>query len=195
MSRNIEYEERVLLTKEQYDAILTFYTREYPHHHFIEQTNFYFDTKEHELKKQGIVFRLRTILNHHTELTLKFKKERGDAEINQFLTYSQELNMLSTIQIPDGEIKEALTHISIPFNLYTRIGSMKTKRLEIAKEDYLIVIDENTYFGITDYNLEIEGPSMKKAKEILLQLCNIYHLTYKKDYSSKSSRLFHYLNK
>jgi len=193
MSQNIEYEERVLLIKEQYDQILNYFLPQYPNHRFIEQTNFYFDTKSFELKKQGIVFRLRTIQNHATELTLKIKRENGDVEINQNLTYSQELNMLSNIMIPEGEIKEALTRVNTRFYLLALIGSMKTKRYEISRDDYLIVIDENSYFGIVDYNLEIEGSSMEKANCLILELCEQFHLSYKKDYSSKSSRLFHTL--
>ena len=189
MSREMEYEKRVLLNKEQYEELVSFYLSRYPNQHFINQTNSYFDTFSFTLKNRNIVFRLRNIGDQKMELTLKIKKTEGDEEITQRLTYFEGENVLSSLRIPEGEIKEMLLMIGISFSEYHLIGSLKTKRLEIPFDDYLVVIDENSYFGIVDYNLEIESSSKNRAKSILLDICQSFDFEYKKDYLSKSSRL------
>ena len=62
--------------------------------------------------------------------------------------------------------------------------------MEAKENDYLVVIDQNIYNGIIDYDLEIEASSMKRAKEAILNICERFKLEYKKGYTSKSSRAF-----
>lgn len=190
MSREIEYEDRVLINKEEYEEIVSFFLSRYPNHHFLEQTNYYFDTLEYSLKNSHIVCRLRSILNKKIELTLKIKQEKGDIEITSVLTYNQEANLLSHFEVPEGDVKKALLAIGIPLDKYKMIGSLKSKRLEISEDNHLIVIDMNTYGDIVDYNIEVEAKSKEEATKQILLLCQQFNLKYKKDYSSKSSRLF-----
>ncbi len=190
MSRKIEYEKRVLIDEVQYQKILHFFQKKYSDHKIIEQTNYYFDTNLFDLKAKGSVLRLRKLLEESPELTLKIKGRKGDLEINQNLTSKDENILLMRNIIPEGEIKEYLLNEGFLLPSFHMLGSLKTNRMEIKINDYLVVIDKNEYLDICDYNLEIEATSINRAETILLELCDFFGLEYKKDYSSKSSRLF-----
>ena len=195
MSREIEYEKRVLINEDQYQKILHFFLDKYPDNKCFKQTNYYFDTSFFDLKARGIVFRLRKSIKETTELTLKIKGSNGDLEINQILTSKEEICLFNENTIPEGEIKDYLLKRDLLFSSLNLVGSLETYRMEAQINDYLIVIDKNIYFNICDYNLEIEAASIKRAESIILELCNFFGLKYKKDYSSKSSRLFKFLEK
>lgn len=190
MSREIEYEKRVLINEDQYQKILHFFLEKYPDHRSFEQKNYYFDTFSFDLKTRGIVFRLRKMEKEHPELTLKIKGSNGDLEINQILTSEEEKNLLSKNEIPEGEIKNFLSHEDFLLPSLDLLGSLKTNRMEVRIDDYLIVVDKNEYIDVCDYNLEIEANSIIRAESIILELCHSFGLEYKNDYSSKSNRLF-----
>lgn len=190
MSREIEYEKRVLINEDQYQRILHFFLKKYPSHRSFDQTNYYFDTKSFHLKTKGIVFRLRKTAKVGPEMTLKIKGLNGDLEINQKLTSKEKYSLLNEIEIPKGEIHDFLSNEGLFFPSLHLIGLLKTKRVEVIIDDYLIVLDKNEYLNICDYNLEIEANSIKRAESIILELCDFFELEYKNDYSSKSSRLY-----
>lgn len=190
MSRKIEYEKRVLINEDQYQKILHFFLEKYADHRSFEQKNYYFDTYSFDLKTRGIVFRLRKMEKRCSEITLKIKGLNGDLEINQILTSEEEKHLLSKNEIPEGEIKDYLFHEDFLLPSFNLLGSLKTNRMEIRIDDYLIVIDKNEYLDICDYNLEVEANSIIRAESIILELCHSFGLEYKNDYSSKSSRLF-----
>lgn len=193
MSREIEYEKRVLINEDQYKKILRFFLKKYPDYKSFKQTNYYFDTCSFDLKNKGIVFRLRKTKKEYPILTLKIKGSNGDLEINQVLTSKEKKCILNNIEIPEGEIKDYLSHEGLLIYSLHLLGLLKTKRMEIKFDDFLIVLDKNEYLETCDYNLEIEANSIKRAESIILELCDFFGLKYKKDYSSKSSRLFKYL--
>jgi uncharacterized protein YjbK len=190
MSREIEYEKRVLINEDQYKKILRFFLKKYPDYKSFKQTNYYFDTCSFDLKNKGIVFRLRKTKKEYPILTLKIKGSNGDLEINQVLTSKEKKCILNNIEIPEGEIKDYLSHEGLLIYSLHLLGLLKTKRMEIKFDDFLIVLDKNEYLETCDYNLEIEANSIKRAESIILELCGFFALEYKKDYSSKSNRLF-----
>jgi len=190
MSREIEYEKRVLINEDQYQKILQFFLNKYPDRQIFKQTNYYFDTNSFDLKTRGIVFRLRKMEKEDPELTLKIKGSNGDIEINQVLTSKGEKSLMNENEIPEGEIKDYLSHKGLLLHPFHLLGSLRTNRLEIYVDDYFIVVDKNEYLDICDFNLEVEANSIKRAESIILELCGFFELEYKKDYSSKSSRLF-----
>ena len=100
MSREIEYEKRVLINEDQYQKILHFFLEKYPDRQIFKQTNYYFDTYSFYLKSKGIILRLRKT-EKNAELTLKIKGSNGDIEINQILTSKGEKNLMSKTEIPD----------------------------------------------------------------------------------------------
>ena len=186
----MEYEKRVMLNEEQYFNIVSFYLHQDARYPFISQTNYYFDTKDLFLKQNHMVLRVRIIKNKGSEFTLKIKEEKGDREVTQKLSYLATKSLLKKNHFPKGEIIKELAEKGIAISSLCLIANLTTLRLEIKENDYLVVIDKNEYLDVLDYNLEIESSSREKAKEVILDFCNKFNLEYKKDYVSKSSRVF-----
>lgn len=186
----MEYEKRVMLDDKQYFALISYYLRKNPHFPFIDQTNYYFDTPDLSLKKEHKVLRARVIVHKGSELTLKIKEEKGDKEISQKLSYLSLRALLKKNKFPKGEVLNNLLEQNKPVSSYKNICSLRTLRLEIKEEDYLVVIDKNEYNDITDFNLEIESTSRERALEVINKFCEQYNIEYKKDYRSKSTRVF-----
>ncbi|MDD4103610.1 MAG: CYTH domain-containing protein [Erysipelotrichaceae bacterium] len=190
MSHEIEYERRALIDENKYYEILNFYKDRYLVDSFVIQTNHYFDYKNLKLRQKGMVLRLREIRDQQSEFTLKIKGASGDEEINQFITESDKAELLASINLPEGEVRNTLEKRGIILNKLQYIGALETKRTEIPFKDYLLVIDKNCYLETTDYNIEIEAKSIEEAESAILEICRRFNLEYKNDYSSKSSRLF-----
>ena len=169
--RNIECEERVMLTFEQYQTLIGVYMMKDPAFKYLEIENIYLDDENLSIKRNHKMLRIRHT-NGIEELTLKIKGDNGDIEINETLS-------------SHPEIDKALDN---KFDQYHPITTLKTKRLEADMKDYLVVIDMNEYSGIIDYDLEIEAPSMEIAKREITAICKKYHIIYNENYKSKSSR-------
>ena len=188
MSTVMEYEKRVMLTEEQYFALVSFYIRQNPHYPFINQVNYYYDTEDLFLKQNHMVLRMRDIPHKGSELTLKSKEENGDREDNMRLTLMQHSSLLKKGHFPKCRIIETVIRLGRPLHEYKLLTKLETRRLEIKENDYLVVIDKNEYNGIIDYNLEIEAKSRERAQEVILEFCDKFSLQYRGDYQSKSSR-------
>ena len=68
------------------------------------------------------------------------------------------------------------------------VGKLKSQRLEINCQDYLVVLDKNYYGNIEDYNIEVEAKNKKDAEHFLQQILKKFNIEYQKDYKSKSAR-------
>lgn len=188
MSLNIECEDRVMLSEEQYHEILTSYLRNHDDPHFIVQTNTYIDTLDFKLKSNHKMLRVRNIQGFASEFTLKIKGENGDKEYNEILPYDIEKALLEQKIFPQGEITSLLVSFGINLKDLKIITTLKTVRFEEQVEDFLVVIDKNQYSDITDYNLEIEAPTKKRAHDVMMALCKKFNIEYSENYSSKSKR-------
>ena len=171
--KNIECEERVMISFDQYTVLVAAYVAKDPHFRLLEIENTYLDDENLSLKNKHHVLRIRKTNNEY-ELTLKIKGDNGDIEINE---------------TPDNH-PEIDRYLNNQFDLYKPITSLKTRRIEAKIDDYLVVIDMNKYNGIIDYDLEVEASNMDRAKEVMANICQEYKIEYKKDYISKSSRAF-----
>jgi len=187
MNKEIEFESRTMLTKKQYDRLKGIYLDETCS--YFVQENKYFDNEDCLLLKNHIVLRIRTI-DSSSILQMKIKGNNGDEEYHS-LDFKIENNILI---LPD-DIKNIISNkigkdISVHY-----LCSLITKRIEKRIDDYLLVIDENTYSNITDYNLEIEANSKESANEIMEKYCKKYNLELTKNYISKSRRVISLLMK
>lgn len=169
--KNIECEERAMLTFDQYRRLISYYVAKYPDHEILYIENTYLDDKELSLKNIHHVLRIRKV-NNDTELTLKIKGDDGDTEINETPEHHPEIDKALNYQ----------------FDTYQPIAKLHTKRIEVHQDDFLVIIDMNTYNGIIDYDLEVEAKTMNRAKEAILMICKQFDIAYKKGYRSKSSR-------
>lgn len=170
---HIEYEERVLITKKDYQTILKDIQKGGRPFKHIKIENVYLDNDESFIYKTKKMLRIRTIDNKEKELTLKIKnKDNSCIEINE---------TLDNHPLIDKELNNE-------FAKYHPIAKLETKRVEIQYEDYLFVIDENKYQDVIDYDIEVETSSQEKAKEIIKKYCDKYNLKYDPNYKSKSHR-------
>ena len=147
---NKEYEARVMVSEDQYLEIRKKYlTSKNPKRDLIN-VNHYYDTEDRYLTHHHMVLRVREINEKEYELTLKIKGEECDLELNHSLTYdeSQNINMVTAPEI----IKE-LRARNVDISSLKLVSTLKTERLEVKYEDYLLVIDKNYYNNKVDFNI------------------------------------------
>lgn len=133
----LEYEKKVLITENEYDAIVNTWCNG------IKpkiQINYYFDTDDLYMNKKGITCRIRakdgkyktTVKNHNTV------RNDGSMEIDLC-----EQNKLDT------KFFDALG--------LCHQGELVTERIVMYKDSFCeMVIDRNTYLGHTDFEIEVE---------------------------------------
>lgn len=189
MSLNIECEARVMLNEDQYHEILSRHLRDKGESVFLKQTNYYIDSENFDLRVLNRKsLRIRDITDGALELTLKIKDPMGDKEYNQIITPIEFEEFKSSNRFPNGEIKTLLEESGVNIQDLKILTSLYTLRYEEHIDDYLVVIDKNQYNGITDYNLEIEAPSVQRAEEVMQFYCLKYKIAYSKHYDTKSKR-------
>jgi uncharacterized protein YjbK len=185
-----EFESRIMLKEEEYLEIVSFYMREYPNQKFIQNTNVYFDSEDLYLRQKHITLRVRIINDVRSELTCKIKGNNGDQEINDDLTKNEMEQLINENVFPDGNVKKHLLTLTHPLSSYKPIATLYNRRLEIAFNDHLLVIDKNTYGQVTDYNLEIEtNDDIATANQKLAGYIKKFNLSLQKQkYMGKATR-------
>ena len=191
-----EFESRIMLTNDEYISVVSFFMKLYPNQHFLQNTNYYFDTDDFYLKNQHITLRVRFINDVKCELTLKIKGSNGDQEINDSLTFKQFELLKNEGVFPIGNVRDYLLTHSLPLNAYKCLTSLYNLRLEIKQEDHLLVIDKNIYNDITDYNLEIETEdNVVHAQDVLSSYIKQFNLSLgAQKYKGKALRALDSLN-
>ena len=191
-----EFESRIMLTNDEYISVVSFFMKLYPNQHFLQNTNYYFDTDDFYLKNQHITLRVRFINDVKCELTLKIKGSNGDQEINDSLTFKQFELLKSEGVFPIGNVRDYLLTHSLPLNAYKCLTSLYNLRLEIKQGDHLLVIDKNIYNDITDYNLEIETEdNVVHAQDVLSSYIKQFNLSLgAQKYKGKALRALDSLN-
>ena len=187
-----ELEERVMINKKQFLEIEKYLQESFHNIKVIHQKNRYFDDANQNIKGVRNVLRIRSFKNCKLrELTYKVKGSEGDIEYTQLLSHYWFYQITRYSRLPEGVVKEQLLKDSVDISSLKMLAELYTRRIEVKIDDYLFVLDANLYNGITDYNIEIESDVSKKhAKEIILQYCDKFGLTYSEKYLSKSKRAF-----
>ena len=155
----VENEFKLMLTEAQYQKLYSMYGWDTE----FSQTNYYFDTPELSLINSHITCRVRYVgglyylqmklPNGADHSRLEFEAELGDAL--PYKLSAQELNELSgRSDIPDVGL----------------IGELTTLRSVKKFDGGEIDLDRSRYFGITDYELEVEFTDETAARAVLLLL-------------------------
>lgn len=133
----IEYEKKLLLTKEEYDEILRMKTDTISSKF---QINYYFDTNDYKMNSIGTTYRIR-LKNGKFEATIKQHNEN-----NSFLSVENTLYVKNEF---DMSLFESLgLHLQ---------GSLLTERTIIFKNEFCeMMLDYNIYLNTHDFELEIE---------------------------------------
>lgn len=157
MAKELEIEYKNLLTKLEYQNLLetTNLTKENIH----EQTNIYFDTKNGILKEKRQGLRIR-LLPQKIEFTLKVPQKNSYTylEITDILNvFDLDKSLEEQIDLSKSEVLNYLANENILVTDLKEIGSLTTKRAEKKlDQNTLLVLDESYYYGVTDYELEME---------------------------------------
>lgn len=186
MSQEIEIEFKNLLTYEEFLQLIDAF--EVRKSDFNEQTNYYFDTEDFQLKNHKSALRIRFKKDTYT-LTLKQQYEEHILETHQTIDKGIFPNMLNGIPLPHGEVTEVLRKLKIDTDEIKFLGELSTNRVELPYQEGLLVLDENHYLGKIDYELEYESADYKKGQQIFLELLKSKNIP-ERETKSKIHRFF-----
>lgn len=185
MSTNIEIEAKSILSKDEYEKIIS----SFPHPRFQYQTNFYIDNSKFELNDLKLGLRIRKEKDF-VELTMKVPSEEGRLEINQKLSPNDFENFLFNNVFPDGEIKRFLQEnypkIAGDFSIF---GTLENQRLTVELDDAEIAIDHFSYFDQERFEIECESSSIKNAEKVLKEYLSKFEIKYQKNTTTKLQRV------
>lgn len=192
MATNIEIEAKVLISKDDYERVIKLYNKENATK--ITQTNYYIDTDSLYLKRYGIGLRIRE--KSYYTLTLKAPMAEGLLEKKESITKEQYEALKNKQIFPSGNIKNFLLMLGVDISKLKILTELVTERTEIENFSggEIFSIDKNSYNGLIDYELEMEGESLERAKAALKEICNELGITYKENSKSKQVRAMDTIN-
>ncbi|MCM2982621.1 CYTH domain-containing protein [Niallia circulans] len=164
-NQNIEIEFKNMLTKEEYELLLTHF--QVGKEDLFEQENHYFDTSDFALKANHSALRIRKKKAEY-ELTLKQPHPDGLLETNKTLSNAESDDIFSTGKINDEQISSLLRNMNIDPASIIYFGSLRTIRAEKQIGNGLLVLDHSFYLKKEDYELEYEV-SNREEGEIYFQ--------------------------
>ncbi|WEG73699.1 CYTH domain-containing protein [Vagococcus intermedius] len=179
MSQEVEIEFKTRLTSKQYAKLMTDYNL--TEQDCFTQTNNYFDTPDHLLKKQKMGLRIR-LLPTEAELTLKSPLVTGYGllETTDKLTLTEAKDLIDEDNILlTGNVATYLKDLGIDPIKLTSFGQLTTKRAEVAlTPDNLLVLDESWYHGQHDFELEMEVKNAESGKAFFVNFLNRHGIPY-----------------
>lgn len=164
-NQNIEIEFKNMLTKEEYELLLTHF--QVGKEDLFEQENHYFDTSDFALKANHSALRIRKKKAEY-EVTLKQPHPDGLLETNKTLSKAESDDIFSTGKINDEQISSLLRNMNIDPASIIYFGSLRTIRAEKQIGNGLLVLDHSFYLKKEDYELEYEV-SNREEGEIYFQ--------------------------
>ena len=182
MTNQIEIEAKALLSKEDYEKLISVFGDQYAYF----QTNIYIDSPKRILHENNLSLRIREKEGKH-EVTLKTKLEEGRLEQNMYISSDQFEDFKKGI-FPDGDIKNTIAEKGIDVKELGIIGSLTTRRVDVPYKGGFLSIDMNTYGDKIDYEIELEHASMEEAKSYLKELLEENGIEFKENLETKTSR-------
>lgn len=192
MNNNIEIEAKVLLTKEQYVKVMKAMHLNIKDQ-FV-QTNYYIDSNQRILKKQNIALRVRELKGNYT-LTLKTPMAEGLLEKNQTLSAVEFYDLVHSNKFPEGDVADFLELLDIEIKDLIILAILQTKRYEYPYKSASLALDENSYNGKVDYELELEDSSMALAREKVQEILNGLDIKFEFNHVSKQARAMSTISK
>ena len=171
--QHLEREFKSALTKEEYELLINKFDLK---NKIYIQTNYYFDTLNHDLR------------NSHDTLRIRVK------EINNHLTYKKETDegQFETTIVLDNDdannkIQNGFDANELGINHFVQVvAKLKTSRTRFKYDCGEIFIDKNDYYGITDYEIEFEineNVTKKEGEKSFLKFLEDNNLVFKKQIS------------
>ena len=180
LEQNLEIEFKNLLTKSEYDTLLQTVFSD-GNQKKIVQTNYYFDTKDHQLKNQHSALRIRRT-HSFNELTLKVPSQGHLLETNLSLRD----NVCSEI-LKAKQLKLSTIHADIEIDnisndsVFYLFNQFETVRFEQTRGDHLLVLDQTTFQnGVVDYELEVEAAEAESGRLFMNTLLDNYGISLRR---------------
>ena len=140
-SNNIEIEAKVLLSKKDYERLLA----NIPFNPQVKvQENYFLDSEDRELKKYGMLVRLRR-REGRNKLTMKAPLSEGLLDKSQMLTDEETNALLENNIFPRGDILDFLEILHIDSARFQVLAELTTERYEGIYEGFEINISKNIY--------------------------------------------------
>ena len=183
MSNAIEIEAKALVSQDDYRKLC----HAFPDAERFRQTNYYIDSDDRTLSKEGIALRIREKSGVY-ELTLKTPLSQGLLEKTNVISLNQFAMLRDFGEFPQADLKRFLLMLDIDVSTLKILGSMTTERIDIPYNGGLLSLDRNVYNGITDYEVEFEYNNMQGAESILMELLNQHGIKAELSGISKARR-------
>ncbi len=165
MANAIEIEAKSLISEEDYKKLV----RRFATYPSYTQTNYYIDSDDLVLAKEGIALRVREKGGMY-ELTLKTPLSEGLLEKNCTISREKFLSFRDNRVFPRGDTSRFLEMLGIDIASLHILTALTTDRIDVEWKEGILSIDRNTYLGETDYEVEFEYNSLSGAKAILGEL-------------------------
>ncbi|AMA71536.1 MULTISPECIES: CYTH domain-containing protein [Aneurinibacillus] len=190
-----EQELKLMVTKETYEKLLAYADPEKP---LLQQTNYYFDTPDFYMGKNGVMLRVREE-NGTWILCAKIKQKSQSSAISaieleteispdMFVKGRGKPEILVNLLPPEGQ--EAIYRLITPSELVLRGTLHNERRILHIIDDYTFELDR-TFFpnGQEEYELEIEGMKDEAACQRVMQMLTKMGYSYSVNQKSKYQRL------
>lgn len=193
MATNIEIEAKVLINEDDYNRVLKFYKKEELQK--VTQLNYYIDTDVLLLKQFGIGLRIRQ--KDFFVLNMKAPLQEGLLEKKESISEKEFDNFKNNGVFPNGSIKNLLLMFGVDITKLKIQTTLKTERIVIENfsDDEVFAIDKNYYNGLIDYELELEGTSLERAKNSLKEKCEELNIDFVENAKSKQVRAMETIKK
>ncbi len=186
VSREKEYETKVLINKEVFGKLLKTYNLSLTNNTLIK--NNYFDTTDLAIFNANGVLRIRE--KNRSSKTVTFKqalKQHELIEVNQKIKEKQYENILKK-GFSITKFKEILEDLNIDCANVGSIGNLITNRWEIPYGESTIFIDHSIYNDLEDYEIECEASNAEKSEKEIIRFCKENGINFFQRSLSKYSR-------
>lgn len=177
---NVEIEYKMLLKEDEYQNVLQFIL-ERNRFEKINQTNYYFDTKDFKLSKKKHALRIRDTFDGKYEICLKIKRDRDVLENNYMVDESVFHKILE-----DPNIINEYTNTEYDLIL---VGKLDNLRYEYKMGLNLVCLDHSKYLDVEDYEIEFEAYDYDQ-EDIFRAFLYKFGIEYHKNEVSKIQRCF-----
>ncbi len=186
----LEIEFKNLLTADEHHTLYhTFFKTEEKQ----SLLNYYIDTENLDLRKNTLLLRIRVTAGEQM-MTLKAPTEKGILEFNAEVDYD-----LSTARkMSHNDLPEIITHElktrNIDVDDLIIYGSLTTERFETGYKDGLLVLDQSSFLGTQDFEIEYEVTDYDQGETRFDNLLESYKIERRPE-MTKSERFYQVLRK
>jgi uncharacterized protein YjbK len=121
-------------------------------------------------------------------MTLKTPLSEGLLEKSQLISEHEFKAFREKGVFPTGTISEFIERLYIEPTSLTILAQLTTSRINIPYNSYLLAVDQNEYANEVDYELEMEGSSLEKARFFLEEVCEKVGIKFVENNISKQKR-------